>query len=89
MITFTNAAQLNQVSGGYTLTAWWPNSFRREQGEPSQPGDVLSVTPEGSFQVRPPGTAGPWEVCQISGVTLLYNPEGAGKPVYWLIPSGV
>lgn len=90
MLTFVVAAQLNAVPGGYTLTAPFPNAFTREGGkDPSQAGDVLSVQPDGSLQTRPKGTAGAWEICTISGITLLYNPLGPGTPVFWLLPTGI
>lgn len=37
-------------------------------------GAVLSVQPDGSYEERPAGTAGPYEVAQVSGDKLVYNP---------------
>lgn len=65
------AGSLNlQADGFYTLTIDNTN------------GDVLSVQPDGSFQPRPKGTAGPYEKAGLNGNTLVYCPEG--KTVYAL-----
>ena len=51
---------LNQVDGGVTVSL--PD------------GSVLSVQPDGSYQTRPAGTAGPYEVARVSGNFLIYTP---------------
>lgn len=40
-------------------------------------GDVLSVQPDGTFQTRPKGTAGPYEQAGLNGTFLVYCPDGA------------
>ncbi len=40
-------------------------------------GDVLSLQPDGAWQTRPKGTAGPFEVCTIDGNIATYNPAGS------------
>ncbi len=39
-------------------------------------GTVLSCQPDGSFQTRPAGTAGPYELCTVNGGYLTFNPNG-------------
>jgi hypothetical protein len=39
-------------------------------------GEVLSCQPDGTFQTRPSGTNGPWELCTLSGNYLTFNPAG-------------
>lgn len=36
-------------------------------------GEVLSVQPDGSYQTRPSGTAGPYEVAERDGKDLIYR----------------
>lgn len=38
-------------------------------------GAVLSVQPDGSWQERPAGTAGPFELCALNGNALVFNPN--------------
>jgi hypothetical protein len=84
---FVIAAQLNpQGPSQYTLTVWEPNTLKRDDGTPAQPDDVVSVQPDGSLQTRPAGTHGSWEVCTLSGVTLLYR---VGERLFWVIPAGI
>lgn len=60
------AGSLNLQPGGfYTLTI------------NGTTGEVLSVQPDGSFQTRPKGTAGPYECCGLNGNSLVYCPDGA------------
>lgn len=62
---------LNPQAGGlYTLTINGSN------------GDVLSVQPDGTWQPRPAGTAGPYELCGLNGNSLVYCPVGTSKFVY-------
>lgn len=59
------AGALNaQPDGFYTLTI------------NASTGDVLSVQPDGEFQTRPKGTAGPYERCGLNGNALVYCPVG-------------
>lgn len=39
-------------------------------------GLVLSVQPDGSYQTRPAGTAGPWEVAEVAGDKRVYTVNG-------------
>lgn len=39
-------------------------------------GTVLSVQPDGSYQSRPSGTAGPYEIGRVEGDKLVYTPGG-------------
>lgn len=68
------AGTLTPVAGGYTVVK--PNA------------QVLSVQPNGAYQERPPGTAGPWETCQpATGINaLLYTIESV---TYAVIYRGV
>lgn len=85
MIQYSVAAVLNpQPNGQYTYTLPWPNSYVRQDGTPSQQGDVCSVQPNGTIQARPIGTALSWELCSLQGVALVFT--GAGNTVI-LLPS--
>jgi hypothetical protein len=42
--------------------------------------EVLSVQPDGTWQTRPAGTAGPYERAGLNGNTLAYCP--IGKAIY-------
>ena len=53
---------LNRVDGGVTVS--------------NPDGTVLSVQPNGTFETRPGGTAGPYEVAQQSGQDLIFRPAG-------------
>lgn len=66
-------SQLNTVGGGVTVT--YP------RGETT----VLSIQPDGSAQTRPEGTAGPYELAQVSGNALVYTPLGNTGQV-WILP---
>jgi hypothetical protein len=39
-------------------------------------GQVLSVQPDGTFEDRPPGSVGPFEVAIVDGNHLVYCPDG-------------
>jgi hypothetical protein len=39
-------------------------------------GEVLSVQPDGSYQARPAGTAGEYEVAERAGTDLIFRPGG-------------
>lgn len=45
---------------------------------------VLSVQPDGRIEVRPPGTAGPYELAINAGDRLVYAPHGVDGAVYLL-----
>ena len=46
---------------------------------------VLSIQPNGEIQTRPKGTAGPYEVYEMSDKGLVYSPLGQNGSSY-LIP---
>lgn len=52
---------INHVDGGVTIS--------------TADGAVLSVQPDGSYQTRPAGTAGPYELAQQAGDKLIYSPD--------------
>lgn len=54
--------------GGTRYTVNWPHGATT----------VLSVQPDGSYQTRPQGTAGAYEVCQKSGDKLVFSPRSDG-----------
>jgi hypothetical protein len=39
-------------------------------------GEVLSVQPDGSYQTRPAGTTGEYEVAERAGTDLIFRPGG-------------
>jgi hypothetical protein len=39
-------------------------------------GTVISCQPDGTLQSRPNGTAGAYELCNINGNLVVYNPVG-------------
>lgn len=49
-------------------------------------GDVLSCQPDGSFQTRPTGTAGVYELCTVNGGYLTFNPDGNPR-VFCYVPT--
>lgn len=44
--------------------------------DPSQPGDVVSVQPDGAIQSRPAGTTGLYERCVKVGASWVFRPKG-------------
>lgn len=52
--------------GGNTYTAKWP----------SNADTVLSIQPNGDWEVRPAGTAGAWERAELVGDKLVYSVGG-------------
>jgi hypothetical protein len=66
------AGSLTPVDGGYVVTL--PD------------GTVLSVQPDGSYQTRPAGTAGPWEVCQVDQSTNVLRFHSGASDV---LPAGI
>lgn len=39
-------------------------------------GSVMSVTPSGGVETRPPGANGPWEQCTRQGNIVYFCPDG-------------
>ena len=69
--------QLNALDGEeYTLTVGARPDLHRDDGSPSQPGDVLSMQPDGTLQTRAEGTAGNFERCVKTAAGLVYRPVG-------------
>ena len=71
--------QMNDVGyGNFTITVGHRSDIRRQDGSPSQDGDVLSVQDDGTLQTRPSGSAGSFEVCKFteSRNAVVYNPFG-------------
>jgi len=69
--------QLNAMDGEeYTLTIGARPDLSRDDGTPSQAGDVLSVQPDGTLQTRGEGTAGNYERCCKTPSGLIYRPIG-------------
>lgn len=62
---------LNTVGGGVTVSG--PD------------GAVLSVQPGGSYEPRPAGTAGPYEVAQRDGDKLVFCPDGVNYYVVSMV----
>lgn len=50
---------------------------------------VLSVQPDGSIELRPEGTGGPYEICLVHADRLIYAPLGVGGPVFLFPYSAV
>ena len=53
-------------------------------------GTVDSVQPDGTLQTRPAGTAGPYELCSVSGSFRFYCPRGDhiyGLPYAGAVPN--
>ncbi len=91
-IEIVSRNQLSDLGDGeYTATVGARSDITRNgramtdaKVDPSQPGDVLSVQPDGSFQTRPAGTAGPFERAVIQGTGLVYRPLGAEGRAFFL-----
>jgi hypothetical protein len=77
-------SQNDAGNGMVTLTVGAVAGICRQDGSPSQPGDVLSVQPDGSLQTRVAGTAGPFEQAQPSDKGLIYQPTSAAR---FLVPG--
>src|SRR5262249_46551987 len=78
--------QLNALDGEeYTVTVGARPTLSRDDASPSQPGDVLSVQPDGTLQTRPAGTMGNFERCCATTAGLVFRPVGADGRAF-LIP---
>ncbi|HKE43894.1 MAG TPA: hypothetical protein VKB41_05085 [Steroidobacteraceae bacterium] len=78
--------QYNELGDGdYTVTAaGYAQGLWRDDGTASQPTDVLSLQPDGTWQTRPAGTAGNFERCKKTAAGAVYRPIGSdGKT--WLV----
>lgn len=79
-----SSQQLNaQSDGSYTVTITNPLAYTFKDignkgdtlgGGSSGANCVLSCQPDGTWQTRPNGTAGPWEKCKRSGNILTFTP---------------
>lgn len=58
-------------------TGWLPGTLNADGTVSLPSGEVLSVQPDGSYQTRPQGTAGEYEVAQRVGDKLVFTPGGA------------
>lgn len=86
-ITYQLAATLiPQSNGQWTLQLPYPNTYKRQDQSPAQPGDVMSLQPDGTIQAREAGTAQSWELCTKDGAALLFS--GTGK-TFLLLPTGI
>lgn len=63
------AGSLDAVDGGTVIT--------------NADGTVASMQPDGTFQSRPPGTHGAYELCTLDSTNnvVRYNPAGISFPV--------
>lgn len=52
------------------------HGYTRQDGSPSQPGDVLSVQPGGVVQTRDPAKAAEWETVSLNGAIATFAVEG-------------
>ena len=75
---------LDQASGGFVVTIPATPGITRDDGTPSQAGDVLSVQPNGRLQSRPADKAAAWELCQPDATinVLRFNPSVPYAVVY-------
>jgi len=68
---------LNDQGGGFfTATVGARPDMQRDNGQPSQAGDVLSMQPDGTLQTRAAGTNGAFELCAKTSGFLVYSPKG-------------
>lgn len=58
-------------------SGWMPGTWNANGTVALPSGEVLSVQPDGSYQTRPAGTAGPYEVAQRVGDKLVFTPGDA------------
>jgi hypothetical protein len=79
------ADTLNDVDHGEkTVTVGAFPGLKRDTGQPAQAGDVLSVQPDGSYQTRPLGAAGPFERCKVQGSGVIFRPKGTEGPPFFV-----
>lgn len=78
-------SQINLVGGKeYTLTVGARPDLTRDDGSPSQAGDVLSCDQNGQLTTRAAGTTGPFERVVFVGTTAIFRPEGPGGRAYMI-----
>src|SRR5262245_36328844 len=76
---------VDQGNGEVTATVGAHPDLRRDDGQPAQAGDVLSIQPDGTYQTRKKGTNGGFERAVVTPAGLVYRPNGtAGRS--WLVP---
>jgi hypothetical protein len=83
----TVVAQLTPVSGGYVYQPTDVTGLHRDDGSPSQHGDILSAQPDGTLQTRPATAVGPWEILTIQGPYFVFTTGGGTKTVLVLPPG--
>lgn len=80
-------AQLIPVAGGYAYQPEDVSGLHRQDGTPSQLGDVLSVQPDGSLQTRAHDQIGAWETLTLAGALFLYATDGTHSTL--ILPPGL
>jgi hypothetical protein len=80
-------AQLIPVPGGYAYQPPDVSGLHRQDGSPSQPGDVLSVQPDGTLQTRSVDAIGAWETLTIQGPFWTYATDGSRTVL--ILPPGL
>jgi hypothetical protein len=68
--------QLLELDNGEVVATVGACDLVRDDGTESQPGDVLSVQEDGTYQTRPAGTDGPFERATKTPAGLIYRPKG-------------
>jgi hypothetical protein len=86
MMTITRIAELIPTAGDYAWPLQDVSGLHRDDGSASQPGDVLSVQPDGGLETRPATAIGPWETFTIEGPYFVYRTNGS-KTVLILPPG--
>ncbi len=80
-------AQLIPAGAGYAYQPASVMGLHRQDGSPSQLGDVLSVQPNGDLQTRPKEEIGAWETMTLQGPLFLYATDGTHSYLY--LPPGL
>jgi len=62
-----------------TVTIGADPTIKRQDGSPSEDGDVLSMQPNGDIQARPEGSRGAYELAKIVGPWIVYRPVVGGR----------